>query len=174
MPANSDRTYYQYKLLRKVRFPPLINTLYLLLGFAAVLAALWADDTNGIVYTLLACGIIIWLHYVTVRSTFLIDQYAYRKRWGFQWRLPWVGFFPLNQQYVGYRYWRKICLLTFIITFIIIVVLTPFVPIGLALQLLFWHIWFSAPRIYSIIAALSISEDKLIKLGTREFLIYKA
>jgi len=174
MASMSERTYYQYQLLRKIRFTPLYNAIYLFLGIVSLGAAIWSDGISGVLYVLLAWGLLLWLHYVSSRTIFLMDQYTYRKRWGFRSKLPWIGFLPLDQQYVGYRYWKRINLLIFHITFLIIIVLIPFVPIGLALQFIFWHIWISGPRLYSMITAAMIREEKLIKLDNSEFLIYKA
>ena len=174
MSPNSDRTYYQYQLLRKVKFTPVLISIYLLLGAVAIGAAIWADGMKGLLYTLLVWGILLWLHYVIARTIFLMERYSYRKRWGFQWKLPWIGFLPYEQQYIGYRYWRKTNLLILFITFIVIVLLLPFVPILLTLQFLFWHLWLFGPRLYSMVAAVTISQDKFVKVGLREFLIYKA
>lgn len=174
MPSPTDRTYYQYQLLRKVRFTPIIKWLYAVLGFIACAAAIWTDSLSGLLYVVLAWVVLYWLHYVIARSIFLMDRYTYRKRWGFQWRLPWIGFLPLEHQYVGFRYWRKILLLQLAISFIIIALLIPWVPIGLTLQLLFWQLWLMGPRVYAMVSALFIKDDKLIKFESQEFMIYKA
>lgn len=174
MSSLTDKTYYQYQLLRKVKFTPLIKWLYTILGLIACAASIWTNSLSGLLYTALAVTVPVWLHYVIARSTFVINQYTYRKRWGFRWKLPWIGYLPLDHQYVGFYYWRKILLLQLAISFIIIALLIPWIPFGMSLQLLFWQIWLMGPRLYALVSASFITEDKLIKFEAQEFLIYKA
>ncbi|MCR8846673.1 hypothetical protein NQ117_23600 [Paenibacillus sp. SC116] len=174
MQPPQERTFYHYKLLRKIKYGPWVNRVYILLGFAAWMAALWAEGFIGLIYGGLAWLILFWIHYVIPRSLFVIDRYHYRKRWGFQFRLPWIGFLPYEKQFVGFHYWMKVLLYITLIGSLIIGVMSIWLPIGFTLQFLFWHIWFLGPRWFATIVALSISDDKLIKLGVQEFSIYKA
>ncbi|MCG7410804.1 hypothetical protein MH117_25750 [Paenibacillus sp. ACRRX] len=174
MQARQERTFYNYQLLRKYRFSKVVNYSYMFLGLLAAGAACWADGILGIAYSFLAWSTLIWIHYVISRSLFVIDRYTYRKRWGFQWKPPWIGFLPLEQQFIGFRYWSKILLSTLLIGIVIIGALSPWLPLGFTLQFLFWHLWIIGPRLFTTIAAMSVSEDKLIKLETNLFLIYKA
>lgn len=174
MPASAERTYYQYQLLKKINFNRFTLILYVAFAVFGVGAALWSSSIAGILYAFLAWSIMIWIHYVIARSLFIMDRYTYKKRWGFQFKLPWIGFLPLPQQYISDRYMRKINLHTLIIGLIIILILMPWLPIGFSLQFIFWHIWLLIPRLYVTIAVLSIPEDKLLKIQPHQCLIYKA
>ncbi|MBR2569555.1 MAG: hypothetical protein IKE34_10290 [Paenibacillus sp.] len=174
MAARTERTFYHYQLLRKIHFNRFILGIYLALAVIGVAAAVWSSSIMGLIYAFLAWTIVIWIHYVIARSIFIMDRYTYKKRWGFQMKLPWIGFLPLPQQYISDRYMRKVNLHTLLIGFVIILILTPWLPISFSLQFVFWHIWLLIPRLYVLIAVLSIPDDKLLKIQPQQCLIYKA
>ncbi|UHA75358.1 hypothetical protein [Paenibacillus sp. 481] len=173
-PDHTERTFYNYQLLRKVRFSSPIKYFYYGLGLSSIMAATIMDGLTGVIYALIAWMIIQWLLYVVARSIFVIDRYTYKGRWGWRFTYPWVGFHPLEQHFVGLRYWTKILFYSVSIVSVIIVILSIWMPLGLVLQFAFWMIWIITPRLFPTLYILPSTRDGLVKLNHKDFSLYKA
>lgn len=172
--SNNDRTFYHYQLLKKVRFVRSFSICYLLLAAISLSAAIYMSGVIGIAYVVTSWIVIGWVHYVTGRSVFVIDRYSYKGRWTWRWRMPWIGFLPQEQQFISHRYWSKILWHTTFITFIVIGIISPWLPMGLTLQLIFWHLWLMVPRIFGTLSALAEGKNGLVKLNESDLSVYKA
>lgn len=172
--SSSERTFYNYQLLKRIRFHRVFMYMYLLFGAAALAASIGMSGLWGVAYIGASWVVIVWIHYVIARSIFVMDRYTFKKRWIWRFNLPWIGFLPQEQQFISLRYWRKILWHTTLISLLVLVMIMPWLPLGLTLQLFFWHLWMMAPRLYATFVAQSASKDGLIKLPAGEMSVYKA
>lgn len=169
-----ERTFYNYQLLKKVRLTKPFNVPYATLSLLCIAAALYQNGLIGIAYIAASWILIAWLHYVIGRSIFIVDRYTYKGRWGWRWRMPWIGYLPLPQQFISLRYITKIMLHTTSITFLVILILCPWLPLELTLLHVFWHIWLISPRWYCILTLRAADSSGLVKVNEVDFCLYKA
>lgn len=169
-----ERTFYNYQLLKKVRLMKPFTIPYVTLSLLCIAAALYQNGLLGIAYLAASWVLIAWLHYVIGRSIFIVDRYTYKGRWAWRWRMPWIGYLPLPQQFISLRYITKIMLHTTSITFLVILILSPWLPLELTLLHVFWHIWLLSPRWYCLLTLRVADPSGLVKVNEVDFCLYKA
>ncbi|AWB42790.1 hypothetical protein DCC85_00070 [Paenibacillus sp. CAA11] len=167
---NTNATYYQYRLLKKIAFPnPFIHSL-LVIPFIWLITALILWGWMSFVYVLLAAPVAYWIQYVISRSVLIIISHSYRKRWHHSLKMPWIGYMP--GQFVAYGTMRKVTIHTAWIGFCLAAILLPWCPPALVGSLFFWHIWLLIPRTYAFIGMHGQRKDGMIKFNENDVSYY--
>ena len=167
----SDASYYQYKLIKKISLSKNLNTFYLIIPFITAILVMTLVSWSSIFYFLLAAPIVLWIQYVISRSTLLVAGPHYHKRWAFSLKLPWIGYMP--NQYISYPIFRRVNTYTMWISLCIFVILIFWSPLSFIIGLLFWHLWFMLPHIYTIISLSGQRKDGMIKFNPQDISYYK-
>lgn len=169
-----ERTFYHYQLLKRVRLAKPFIIAFSTLAALCIAVALYQHSLLGIGHVAASCVLIAWLHYVIGRSIFIVDRYTYKGRWAWRWRMPWIGYLPLPQQFISLRYLTKIMLHTTSITFLVILILCPWLPLELTLLNVFWHLWLLSPRWYCLLTMRTVDSSGLVKVNEMDICLYKA
>lgn len=160
--TDTNATFYNYKLLKKVVLPKALITSLSILPFIWLAAETIFISWTSLFFFLLAIPVTLWIQYVISRSVLIIVSHSYRKRWRFSRQLPWIGYMP--DQYVTYSVYRRVHLHSAWIGCCIIAILIPWSPISFVLSLFFWHIWLIAPRLIVLASLRDQRKDGMIKI----------
>lgn len=171
-PANVNATYYQYTLLQKITYSPVLMKAYIALGCIFLIGGTLLWGLVSLIYQLISIPIILWLHYVITRSILLLSQVSFRKKWRFRLALPWSGFLP--QQYVQAKILRKVQRHLSWLCLCVIAILYPWFPLPFVICALFWHIWLTAPRLIILSRFRRQPKDGILRITANETLYYKS
>ncbi|NGZ78110.1 hypothetical protein [Saccharibacillus alkalitolerans] len=167
---NGNATIYQYQLIRKFHIPRLLLLFYLLFPIPVLLVGTLWFSWPVLVYMPLAFLLVLWIHFVVSHSVLLIRGSIYRKKWRLRFSGIWLGFLP--DQHTGYSVLQQVLLQNLWIGFVFIGVLIAWLPLPLTLALLFWHLWFMAPRLSILFSMRGQRKDIMIKLNPQDISFY--
>jgi len=171
MPAESvSKTFYNYKLLKRITIPKALIGGLSTLPFIWLLAEIILYSWTSIFTFLLALFIVLWIQFVITRSVLIIISHSYKKRWHFKTRMPWIGYLP--EQFVSYSTFRRVQHFTTWIGTCIIAILIPWSPVSFIMALLFWHFWLMAPRLIILLRFRRQPRNGIIKLTPQEASYY--
>lgn len=162
-------TYYQYRLIRKINIsrPALLS--YLSLTFIMLFACLVFFTWSGLLYFLLSCVTMVWIHYLVSRSILLLRNRQLH-RWHWSWRAPWIGLIP--SQHIAYPLFSRIHLHMTWIGLVFVFVFIVASPPSFAMSLLFWHVWLMAPRLTCLLWLFRQRKDGYLKISHLEVAYY--
>lgn len=168
--SNPNATFYQYRLIKKINFSNKLLLLYMILPCLAVLVEMYFISWTSLIYWILAAPIVLWVQYVISRTTVILTGYHYRKRWKFQLRLPWLGYFPI--QHMNYRTYRKVQFYTFWVGIIVFSALIFWSPAAFIISLWFWHLWLMLPAMIIYFKLLRVPNGGMLKLNHQDASYY--
>lgn len=168
---STKATYYHYKLIKKVNIHrPLVRS-YLALPVIIVICLMIVLHWTIFFLFVLALPVMMWIHFVTIRSFLILKKTPFLKRWTYNWNMPWQGFMP--EQYVSYPtfsitqfyvIWIGLCFTT---------IFFFFSPPSFTFSLLFWHIWLVAPRLWVLYWLKRECKDGMIKFTKQDVAYYE-
>ncbi|WP_172257439.1 hypothetical protein [Saccharibacillus deserti] len=167
---NGNATIYQYQLIKKSHIPRPLMLLYLLFPIPALLAGTFWFSWHAVVYMPIAFFLVLWIHFVVSNSVLLIRGPVYRKKWRLRFSGVWFGFLP--DQHTGSSVIQQVLMQSLWIGFVFIGVLAAWIPLALTLALLFWHLWFMAPRISVLLGMRGQRKDIMVKLNAQDISYY--
>ena len=167
----SSATFYQYKLIKKIPLSKKMNIIYWIIPYIVAILVMILVSWTSIFYFLLAAPIVLWIQYVLSRSALLIVGSRYHKRWAFSRKSPWLGYMP--NQFISYPLFRKINSITMWIGLCLFAILAFWSPLSFTIGMLFWHLWFLLPRLYTIMSLSSQRKDGMIKFNPQDISYYK-
>ncbi|GIP24861.1 hypothetical protein [Paenibacillus sp. J22TS3] len=167
---NSQATFYQYKLLKKVIFPRPFVVTFLLLPLFCVLTTIIAIHWTSVFSFVLAFPVILWFQLAISRAVLIIVIHSHRKRWEISYKLPWIGYVP--DQHVSYRTFLKVQLHTTWIGLCLIAILFPWSPLSFAVNMIFWHVWIMLPRYYGFLLLWRQPKGGMVKLNEQDISYY--
>ncbi|MCM3786468.1 hypothetical protein M3231_26395 [Neobacillus mesonae] len=162
-------TYYQYRLIRKSYVSRPVVLSYLSLTWIMLLASLLFFTWYGVLYFLLSFIAMVWVHYLISRSILLLTN-RHLNRWRLSWKTPWIGLMP--NQHITYQFFSRIHLHMTWIGLVFILIFIMAAPPSFSMNLIFWHLWLLAPRLFCIVWLLRERKDGLLKITDREIAYY--
>jgi hypothetical protein len=164
---SKDSTIYNYKLLKRVRYPKLYTLPYLTLPIAAFA---W-----GIVHKhpfVLVCSIVIVfvIHELFMKLLFKQAIVKSPKVWAFRMQFPWLGLVP-NQHYSLSGFVTANAQL-FFVPIIFMACAYPWIPLYTLLHIAFFHIWVLLPRIIVLAKFRKHRSIGLIKINRQDTSCY--
>ncbi|AOZ92843.1 hypothetical protein [Paenibacillus crassostreae] len=167
----SSATFYQYKLIKKVPHPKRMNIVYWAVPCIVGILMMTLITWSSIFYFLLASPVVLWIHYVISRSVLLVAGSNYHKRWSFSIKSPWIGYMP--NQYISYSLFRKVTSFAMWISLCVFLILLFWSPLSFITGLIFWHLWFLLPRLYTFMSLSGQRKDGMIKINPDDISYYK-
>lgn len=164
-------TFYHYKLIQKIMYRKELIFFHIFIMLFALIIQTLVFGWLSLFYSVLAFLLMLWLHFVIIRSILFIASEPIRKRWRFRFGLPWLGFVP--DQFVPLRIlvrthqhltWLGLCLFA---------IMSPWSPISFIYSLVFWHLWLLVPRFICFIRLRKRPNTGVVKLTPNEMLYYQ-
>ncbi|MFD2671570.1 hypothetical protein [Marinicrinis sediminis] len=166
---------YQYQLLKRFSYSPLMISSFLLLflvGEAALLYFSPLSITDWMVD--LFTGIVLVLFLQSGVAYVALQRISNDKHnaWGIRTNCSifWVGYLP--RQDIAIRLLLSVQFHQMFVVLLGITLLLPWVATSLLLQCLFVHLWFSLPRIIMLIRCYYHRKDGIVRLSSKDLSYY--
>ncbi|MDO7908546.1 hypothetical protein Q5741_19340 [Paenibacillus sp. JX-17] len=169
--TGTQATYYQYRLIKKLTITTSFLWIYRLLPVVMLILLLLVFDWSSILFFSLAGLVMAWLQFVISHSVLFINGTSVRKRWKYNWNLPWTGYMP--DQHVGYRIFQRIQVHISWIGLCFALVFLFWSPLPFTLSLIFWHLWLASPKIYVLYRLQRVTKGGMIKFNTEDVSYYQ-
>ncbi|TBL68995.1 hypothetical protein [Paenibacillus thalictri] len=165
--VNKDATIYNYRLLKRLRYPMMYTYVYI-----GLLGALYAADLFRMdPVRLPACfAFVAASHYGVIRLLFIMKEERAPQAWSLHLRLPWVCLIPDN--YYSLNKLAKLHQQLFWVPMILLTCLYPWVSSLTMLYLLVSHLWLALPRILVFYLFRKHIQSALIKISAQDTSCY--
>ncbi|MBD2848338.1 transposase [Paenibacillus sp. IB182496] len=163
---SKDATYYQYQLVQKVPVRPELIASYAIMALmlGGMLAAVYS--VTGIFAWLIGLPATMLLQWLIVRLTMLRVDEPEDRRWGWRWRLPWLGYLPIR--YAEHALMRRLNRHLLGLGLSAIAVAYPWASEALMISLVAWHCWLLAPRLLLLRKLRRARRDGVLQLHEQE------
>mgnify|MGYP000698701893 CR=1 FL=1 len=167
---SENSTFYNYTLVKKINYPPVLKTIYL--SFITLLAVfdLYHLQENGLI-TFIICFVgVYFLHYVLLRVSLQLTQDPSLGTWGQHWRIPCFGYLPNGYAslQVLYRFHLQLLLIgTTLITFFYV-----WLSLAFIINLLYFHLWLVLPRFFILKKFMFLKKYGFVKFNKQDASFY--